>query len=197
MNPRESLSQFEIGTPCTGCGDGGSPQSGRWADPAASPLDHGPPMPGQSVPMPGDIRQGPGKMGPAAGVDGVRCVIVDDNDRFIELVAGLLRGDGFDVVGVACGSAQALRLIAEVSPDVALIDLHLGQDNGIEVIADIVNARLAEGMVTILISTCAENDLRELFGLSAADAYLPKMDLSSGRIRDILHGNGNGDSAGR
>lgn len=195
MKQHESLSQFEVGTPCTVCGDGGSPQSGRWAGPAASPLGHGPPLPGQSVLMPGDIRRGPGKMGPAARADGVRCVIVDDNDRFIELVAGLLQGDGFDVVGVACGNAQALRLIAEVSPDVALIDLHLGQDNGIEVIADIVNARLAEAMVTILISTCAENDLRELFGLSSADAYLPKMDLSSGRIRDILHGNGNG--AGR
>jgi DNA-binding NarL/FixJ family response regulator len=122
--------------------------------------------------------------------NGVRCVIVDDDDRFIDLVSDLLVRDGFDVVGAAGDHVQALRLVANVGPDVALIDLFLGQDSGIELISDIVRAGLAEQMFVILVSTCAGDDLYEASGLCGVDGYLPKMDLSGGAIRDLLRGNG-------
>ena len=125
-----------------------------------------------------------------ASANGVRCVIVDDNDQFIDLVSGLLARDGFDVVGAAGDHVQALRLVADVEPDVALIDLSLGQDCGIELISDIARAGLAEQMFVILVSTCAEDDLYEASGLCGADGYLPKMDLSGGAIRDLLRRNG-------
>jgi CheY-like chemotaxis protein len=197
MSQLELSSPRAIGLSSAGCGDGAFPRPGWWTGPAVPPLGPGPPMPGQSVPMPVGPLPGTRQTGPAAGVDQVRCVVVDDNDRFIEFASGLLQGDGFEVVGVACDGTQALRLVAEVCPDVALIDLYLGQDDGIEVIADIVGAGLAEKMVMILVSACAEDDLRDLFRLSAADGYLAKADLSSSTIRDILHGNGNGNGHGR
>lgn len=197
MSRPKSLSPGVIGLPSLGCGDDGSPQSAQWTGLAVSPLNHGPPMPGQSVSVPVERSAGTKEMESAANVDGVRCVIIDDNDRFIELATGLLQGNGFDVVGVAYDSAQALRLVSEVYPDIALIDLYLGRENGIEVIADIVDAGLAEEIVTILVSTCAEDDLRELFRLSVADGYLSKTDLSSSRVRDILHSNGRSKRAGR
>jgi two-component system, response regulator PdtaR len=129
---------------------------------------------------------GPGQVKSSA--DGVRCVIVDDDDRFIRVVSGLLVGDGFHVVGAACDRAQGLRLVADVSPDVALVDLCLGRDSGTELIADIARTALAARVFMILVSACAEDELREVFELSAADGYLPKPNLSGGAIRQLLRG---------
>lgn len=129
---------------------------------------------------------GPGQVESPA--DGVRCVIVDDDDRFIRAVSGLLVGDGFHVVGAACDRAQGLRLVADVSPDVALVDLCLGRGSGTELIADIARTGLAARIFMILVSACAEDELREVFELSAADGYLPKPNLSSGAIRQLLRG---------
>jgi DNA-binding NarL/FixJ family response regulator len=126
----------------------------------------------------------------SAGVDGVRCVIVDDNDRFIRVVSELLVRDGFHVVGTARDRAQGLRLVTDVSPDVAVVDLYLGQGSGVDLIGDIVRVGLAAQIFMILVSTCAEDDLCEVFKLSAADGYLPKPNLSGGAIRQMLRQNG-------
>lgn len=128
-------------------------------------------------------------MGPAkspAATDGVRCVIVDDDDRFVRAASELLVRDGFHVVGAARDRTQGLGLVTDVSPEVAIVDLHLGQGSGVELIADIVRAGLAARVFLILVSSCAEDDLRQVFMLSAADGYLPKLNLSVGAIRHML-----------
>jgi CheY-like chemotaxis protein len=130
-------------------------------------------------------------MGPA-GANGVRSVIVDDNDHFIAMVSSLLVADGFEVAGAAGDSAQGLRLVSAVCPDVALIDLCLGEENGLELIAELARSGLAATMFMILISTCAAEDLRAVCAGSAADAYLPKMDLSADAVRCILTEDGHG-----
>jgi DNA-binding NarL/FixJ family response regulator len=113
-------------------------------------------------------------------------VIVDDDDRFIRAVSALLVRDGFHVVGTACDRARGLRLIADVSPDVALVDFCLGRGSGIELIADIARTGLAARVFMILVSACAEDELRGVFELSAADGYLPKPNLSGDAIRRLL-----------
>ncbi|WP_185792161.1 response regulator [Actinoallomurus bryophytorum] len=113
-------------------------------------------------------------------------MIVDDNDRFVHALSELLVRDGFDVVGTACDRTQGLWLAAEMCPDVALIDLCLGRESGVELIADFVRLGLAPQMFMILVSSWAEDDLRELYGLSDADGYLSKMGLSGGAVRDML-----------
>jgi DNA-binding NarL/FixJ family response regulator len=140
--------------------------------------------------MPGG---GPARTGPVespAATDGVRCVIVDDNDRFVRTVSELLVRDGFEVVGAARDRAQGLGLVTDVSPEVAIVDLYLGQGSGVDLIADIVRAGLAPRAFLILVSACAEDDLRQVFMLSAADGYLPKLNLSAGAIRHMLGRNG-------
>ncbi|MGH3374861.1 MAG: response regulator [Actinoallomurus sp.] len=127
------------------------------------------------------------------GTERVRSIIVDDSARFVQVISRLLVSDGLDVVGAAGDRVQARRLVADVRPDVALIDLNLGDDNGIELIADIARTGLAVGTFLILTSTCAIDDLREVFAVSAADGYLPKMELSGGAVLDILYGNGKGN----
>jgi CheY-like chemotaxis protein len=123
--------------------------------------------------------------GPAPG-DGLRCVIIDDNERFVELAAELLVREGFEVVGRAGHSVDALRVIIETRPDIALIDLFLGDENGVELVTEIARLGLATRTRLLLISTCAPSDLREMFAMSAAHGYLSKLELSGELIRELL-----------
>src|SRR5215211_7335941 len=84
----------------------------------------------------------------------VKCVIVDDNSLFLEGATDLLRREGLDVVGVATNSAEAIRRVTELRPDVTLVDIDLGDEDGFE-LARRLNAISAASRV-ILVSTHAE-----------------------------------------
>ncbi|MGO4752641.1 response regulator [Streptomyces sp. 2MCAF27] len=69
----------------------------------------------------------------AAGPRAVRVLVVDDQIMVREgivLLLGLL--PGIEVVGSAGDGEEALRLVAEVSPDVALMDLRMPRCDGVE-----------------------------------------------------------------
>lgn len=64
-----------------------------------------------------------------------KVLVVDDDFA----VAGLHRGfveshGGFNVVGVAHDGAQALRLVEETEPDLVMLDVHLPDMSGLEVL---------------------------------------------------------------
>ena len=52
-----------------------------------------------------------------------RILIVDDHPLTREALAGLLAHNGFDVCGQAASGEEAIRLAAELQPDLALLDL--------------------------------------------------------------------------
>jgi DNA-binding NarL/FixJ family response regulator len=116
----------------------------------------------------------------------LRCLIVDDSPQFLAAARGLLEREGVAVVGVASTGAEALRRVAELRPDVTLVDIDLGGQSGFDVVrllnrdADVAAARL------ILISTHAEDDYAELIAASPAAGFLPKTALSAAAIRDLL-----------
>lgn len=126
----------------------------------------------------------------AHGTRVTRCLIVDDNDYFVEVVHDMLTRGGFDVVGTARDRTQALRLVAETHPDVALIDLFIDHECGIDLIEEIARMGLTERTRTILISSCHRDDLDAVFQASAADGYLAKLEISPDAVRDILDGDG-------
>ena len=111
----------------------------------------------------------------------VRCLIVDDNALFIEGATGLLRREGLDVVGVATNSAEAIELASELRPDVTLVDVDLGDEDGLE-----LARRLSDTTKVILISTHSEEDLGHLVATSPALGFVPKTRLSAQAIRELL-----------
>jgi two-component system, NarL family, nitrate/nitrite response regulator NarL len=111
----------------------------------------------------------------------LRCLIVDDNALFLEGAAALLRREGLDVIGVASNSAQAIQLVSELRPDVTLVDIDLGDEDGLE-----VARRLSDTSRVILISTHLEDDLAHLIAMSPALGFVPKTRLSAQAIRDLL-----------
>ena len=114
----------------------------------------------------------------------LKCLIVDDSSLFRDGAADLLRREGIDVVGLASNSSEAIRLVRELRPDVTLVDIELGDDDGFE-LAQRLNDISARSRV-ILISTHAEDDLAHLIERSPALGFIAKTRLSAQAIRDTL-----------
>jgi DNA-binding NarL/FixJ family response regulator len=121
----------------------------------------------------------------------LRCLIVDDSARFIEVARALLQSDGISVVGTASNGAEALSLVPELRPDVTLVDIDLGPESGLKLTR--LLADQADGAPTpmmILISTHSEQDYADLIAASPAIGFLPKTALSGAAIRGTLDGVG-------
>ena len=116
----------------------------------------------------------------------LRCLIVDDNEPFLEIAAASLAGDDLDVLGTATTSAEALRHVAEQQPDVVLVDINLGEESGFELARKLVERfpQLASGVV--LISTRAEQDFGGLIKASPAAGFVRKTQLSAQAVRELV-----------
>ena len=118
----------------------------------------------------------------------MRCVIVDDSPGFVDAARRLLEHDGITVVGVASTSAEALRCFDELRPDVILVDVDLGGENGFELAEQIHRSGLPTPPPVVMISTDNEQDLAELIATSPAVGFVAKLGLSGGAVRDLLAG---------
>ena len=114
----------------------------------------------------------------------MRCVIVDASSLFLEGAAELLGREGLEVVGVASDSAEAIRLVTELQPDVTLVDIDLGEEDGFELAQRLHD--IAGSSKVILVSTHAEEDLAHLIEGSPALGFIAKARLSAQAIRDTL-----------
>jgi CheY-like chemotaxis protein len=117
----------------------------------------------------------------------LRLLIVDDNAGFLEAARALLEREGLHVVAVASTSDEALRCVREHEPDVTLVDVDLGDESGVDLARRLTDA--TEGATprrVVLISAYAEADLRPTVEASAAVGFLPKAQLSSRALHDLL-----------
>ena len=122
----------------------------------------------------------------AQNVMRIRCLVVDDQPEFLEAVRRLLDGQGMSVVGVAANSAEAIERAADLQPDVVLIDVHLGQESGLEVASRIAAVDQADSPGVILISTYPKEDLAGALPTGSTIGFVSKTDLSATTIRTAL-----------
>jgi DNA-binding NarL/FixJ family response regulator len=115
----------------------------------------------------------------------LRCVIVDDSPTFLESASTLLEQEGMDVVGAAANSAEGLRVVEDLQPDVTLVDIDLGDENGFELARALSLSGNGHSNV-ILISTHAESDVACLLEASSALGYVSKARFSAKAISEIL-----------
>jgi len=111
-----------------------------------------------------------------------RCLIVDDDERFRAVAQGRLTSDGMAVVGTATSQAEALRQVAELRPDIVLVDINLGGESGVELTHRLVESHPELHGRTVLMSTYDEDDVVDLIGASPAVGFIPKNDLSARTI---------------
>ena len=117
---------------------------------------------------------------PATGV-----LLVDDQAPFrsaARALVGLLRG--WQVVGEAETGEDAVRMAAELRPDVVLMDINLPGRNGIAATRDLlaVHPRAA----VVLLSTYTAGDLPADAGDSGAVGYLRKEELTPRVLRELV-----------
>ena len=113
-----------------------------------------------------------------------RCLIVDDNEAFLETASVLLERGGVKVVGVASTIAEALQQARALRPDVILADIGLGNESGFTLAR--LLARDDPGADVILISAGAEADYAELIAESPAAGFLAKSELSARGVSQLL-----------
>jgi CheY-like chemotaxis protein len=118
--------------------------------------------------------------------DAPRCVIVDDSRDFASAARRLLEQDGILVVDVASTGSQALRCLRELRPDVMLIDIDLGAEDGFELTERLHRSGSPTPPPLILISTHNEEDLAELIASSPAVGFVAKAGLNGSAVRAFL-----------
>jgi DNA-binding NarL/FixJ family response regulator len=140
------------------------------AAPAAAPLD--------ANPAPG-LPRGATAVRPGT----LRLVIADDHGIVRQSLRLLLEKQGFAVLGEAADGAQAVELVREHQPDVAVLDISMPGTNGLEAVRQI--RRIAPLTRTILLSMHTdERYVREAMN-SGAQGYVLKSQAASDLILAI------------
>jgi DNA-binding NarL/FixJ family response regulator len=116
----------------------------------------------------------------------VRCLIVDDNERFLEAARATLGDAELEIVATATTSDEALRSVEDLQPDVVLVDIGLGAESGFDLARTLIDRfpRLASSVV--LISTRSEDDYAEMIESSPAVGFITKTKLSPRAIRKLV-----------
>ena len=111
---------------------------------------------------------------------------MDDDAGFRAEVCGLLEEEGVEVVGSAASGAEAVRKVASLRPDVALVDINLRGESGFDLARQMRDGAGGAAPNVILISTHDESEYADLIDASPAAGFLAKTDLSAMTIRRIL-----------
>ncbi len=101
----------------------------------------------------------------------MRILVVDDERNIARMLSVALEADGHEVVAVESGSG-ALRQVQKIPFDAAFLDLRLGQEDGLEVLAQL--RRADAGVAVVIITAFASiSSAVEATRRGAVD-YLPK-----------------------
>lgn len=122
--------------------------------------------------------------------DTKRIVIVDDHPLFRKGLEEMIHSDGnFAVCGEAGNASEAMGVIRELHPDMAIVDLSLPGANGIELIK---NIRAEFSRLPILVLSMHDESLYALRALRAgAEGYVMKHEAMANvitAIREVFNG---------
>ena len=114
----------------------------------------------------------------------MQVLVVDDQAPFRAAARAVLsRIAEFDLVGEAASGEEAVAMAAELHPDLVLMDINMGEMNGIEATRQVMASDGAP--MVILVSTYAAEDLPTDARSSGAAAYVHKDELSPRLLRGL------------
>jgi DNA-binding NarL/FixJ family response regulator len=117
-------------------------------------------------------------------------VIVDDHQLFRAGVRAEL--DGLvDVLGDAATVEEAVRCIAELEPDVVLLDVQMPGGGGVQVIRDVARSRPAQRFLALSVSDAAEDVIAII--RAGARGYVTKT-ISGPELADAVRRVAGGDA---
>lgn len=119
----------------------------------------------------------------------VRVLIVDDQAPFRNVARTVVTvAPGFEVAGEAETGEEAVARVAELEPDLVLMDINMPGINGIEATRQIAAAN--SGAKTFLLSTYSESDLPSGARDCGALAYINKENFDPGVLRQLWDAGG-------
>jgi DNA-binding response OmpR family regulator len=111
-----------------------------------------------------------------------KILVVEDETFLVKIYAVKLKKEGYDV-SIANDGEAAVKMAADVKPDLILLDLILPKMNGFEALEKIrANAENKKTPVIVLSNLGQEEDIKRAESLGADD-YLVKANFS---IQDIV-----------
>ncbi len=121
-------------------------------------------------------------------------ILVAEDEAIIRLdLVETLEEAGYDVVGETGRGDDALRLVGELNPDLAILDVRMPGLDGIEVAREIVSQRSA---AVLILTAFGQRELVERAATAGALAYLvkpwqrsdliPAIEMALARHRELL-----------
>ncbi len=111
-----------------------------------------------------------------------RILLVDDDPDLLSSLSDLLQPEGYEVA-VANGVESARRVAAVFEPDIALLDIKLGPDNGIELIAVLKQQR--PDLACVIMTGYADTDSAVRALREGAEDFLSKPVDPSSLLRTL------------
>ena len=120
-------------------------------------------------------------------MDGAKPVllIAEDNALIRRLVAASLDDDAFTIVEAA-GGEEAVAAVLQLSPVVAVLDIHMPGKTGIEICRTIRETRPTRNCVVIMLTGSDDAEDRDLALAAGANSYLTKP-FSPAQLRTLVH----------
>ena len=118
-------------------------------------------------------------------IPSVRVLIADDDPLFMDALEAILGVESqIEIAGRAQDGEEAMRLAAELSPDVVLMDLSMPVVDGFEASRRIRLESLATAVVVLTGSSYAE-DMEKAYDAGAA-GYVTKDRIAQDLVRTVL-----------
>ena len=119
----------------------------------------------------------------------VEIVTVDDQAIFRAAVRDVIEATpGFRAVGEASSGEEALRLVAELEPQLVLLDVRMPGMDGIETAGRLHAAH--PDTVVVLVSLAESGDLPSSAGACGAAALVRKQDFGPALLRSLWSAHG-------
>lgn len=114
----------------------------------------------------------------------LRVLLVDDEPDMLALLQAVVTATTWEIVGRATNGPDAMRLAAQIAPDVAVVDYRMPGENGLE-LAQRLKA-LKPNVIIIMFS--AMDVERDAMGSGNVDRFARKGDLRNlRRVLDDVH----------
>jgi DNA-binding NarL/FixJ family response regulator len=135
----------------------------------------------------------------------IRLMLADDHRMLREGLRRSMTEEGFQVVGEAVDGEEAVRLAAELQPDVILMDVSMPDVDGVEATRrirdiipetrvimltmhpdqDVVAAALRAGAAGYLVKDCSTEEIAEAVRLAASDDAAMSADVAASMLDEV------------
>src|SRR5690349_4298825 len=111
---------------------------------------------------------------------GRQVVMVNDEEAFVDAIAGLLGRSGWGPITTAASAAEGIAATERLRPDVVIVDVHVGADDGLQVLDRARGLRDPPGMVVLTDEATVQAAVTSV--RAGARAFVPRQSST----RDLL-----------